>query len=103
MQELQPAVDAFANGDFYFKEENDLWIEKEAKLKEAGYTMEEVLSLDSYYKEQIRESSIQEQAVKKELGYGNSILREMVSEEDQKVLKEVREKEIEKERRQPTR
>lgn len=66
MEVLKPAEESFQKGD-NFMEEHNKWIALLEKLRNEGYSLEEVEELRRYYKEQIASASVKEKAVFREL------------------------------------
>lgn len=105
MQELVPAENCFQQGDNFFADEHQQWMNLSTQLEDEGYSLEEVEQLRLYYKEQFRIVSSKEKAVFKELNLGKAILRDVTAEDaDRTRVEEPRkEKTEERDKKQPVR
>ncbi len=91
MDAYKEAHEAFVNGDDFFAEEEKHWNTLSEKLRQEGYSYEEVCRLRAYYRNLVAECQAKEKAVSKELRTGEAILRDLS--ESGPVLEEKKEKE----------
>lgn len=76
MKQLSDAESAFKNGDDFFEAEHNKWMELESKLKDEGYSYEEVIKLQEHYRKQIADINAKAAATKKEWSLGKLVLQE---------------------------
>lgn len=87
MEKLRLAELSFQNGDTYFLEEHQKWGELLKQLEKAGYTMEELVTLKQYYREEAKRINETGAAIAKEQGVGCAILHDVeVSDEIAKEM-----------------
>lgn len=80
------------------------WISLLQKLKDEGYSYDEVLSLRAYYKEQILNACNKERASGKELNLGKSIWQDCVVSDEERIPENKISRETEKDKKnQPVR
>lgn len=82
MKELELAEQAFQNGDSFFDQEHEKFMDLEKRLNLEGYSLEETLKLKEYYAAEIRTINKKEAAVKKELKLAKKVWEEVVKEEE---------------------
>ena len=86
LEELKPAENSYLNGDKFFEEEHDQWINLTSQLQQEGYSLEEVEQLKDYYREQYSIVSSREKVVFKELNLGKSIVKDLVSDNEDRTM-----------------
>lgn len=92
LKELQECENCFQNGDHFFLNEHEQWVELSEQLKREGYAYSEVEQLKTYYRSKYSEVSEREKAIYKELKVAESILKEYSVEEEDRELEEERDK-----------
>ena len=90
MDELVESEHAYQNGDSFFEDEHKEWVALETKLKELGYSYEEVVALKEHYRMEAARLKDLEVAASKEIKLADSIRT------DYTVDDEARDKEIDK-------
>jgi hypothetical protein len=105
MQEIAPAENCYQNGDTFFAEEHQQWMELSRQLEEEGYSLEKTEKLRSYYREQFSQVSRKEKAVFKELNLGKGIMKDILDTEDDRSreYEPSKDKTIERDKKQPVR
>lgn len=91
MEELNPANDAFMDGDTFFEEEHMEWTKLSDELISQGYSYDEVTALKSYYKEQIAGLRKNEAKVKADIKLVFGLLSDMTKEYQEVEKDHVRE------------
>lgn len=86
LEELKPAENSYLNGDKFFEEEHNQWINLTNQLQLEGYSLEEVEQLKEYYREQYSIVSSREKVVFKELNLGKSIVKDMISDNEDRTM-----------------
>lgn len=104
LEKLELSEKSFVNGDNFFIDEHEQWISLLQKLKDEGYSYDEVLSLRAYYKEQILNACNKERASGKELNLGKSIWQDCVVSDEERIPENKISRETEKDKKnQPVR
>ena len=86
LEELKLAENSYLNGDKFFEEEHNQWINLMSQLQQEGYSLEEVEQLKEYYREQYSIVSSKEKVVFKELNLGKSIVKDMISDNEDRTM-----------------
>ena len=86
LEVLKPAENSYLNGDKFFEEEHNQWINLSNQIQQQGYFLEEVEQLKEYYKEQYSIVSSREKVVFKELNLGKSIVKDMISDNEDRTM-----------------
>jgi len=86
LEELKPAENSYLNGDKFFEEEHNQWINLTSQLQREGYFLQEVEQLKEYYREQYSILSSREKVVFKELNLGKSIVKDMISDNEDRTM-----------------
>jgi DNA-binding transcriptional MerR regulator len=86
LEELKPAENSYLNGDKFFEEEHNQWINLTSQLQQEGYFLKEVEQLKEYYREQYSIVSSREKVVFKELNLGKSIVKDMISDNEDRTM-----------------
>lgn len=94
MQEYESGEQAYRDGDPFFEEEHSMWCSLEEKLKQEGYSYEELEVLREHYQKEYTRVRMLEREMKKELGIAKSILKEV--EEKAREYLEIKEEKKEK-------
>ncbi len=92
MQHYFNAEQAYQTGKEYFAKEHQKWCELEQKLKDMGYTYDEVLALKEHYRSEIARTREEELSLRKEIRVAESIIKEI--EEEDRDIDKIEEKEI---------
>ena len=79
-------IDSYLNGDKLLEEEHNQWINLSNQIQQQGYFLEEVEQLKEYYKEQYSIVSSREKVVFKELNLGKSIVKDMISDNEDRTM-----------------
>lgn len=105
LEVLKPAEESFQKGDTFFIEEHNKWIALIEKLRNDGYSLEEVEELRKYYKEQMASASVKEKDAFHELNLGRSIWKDIDTKGTEKTQSDEinKEKEIEMDRKEQPR
>lgn len=109
MKVLLPAEKAYQQGDKFFLDEHDKWLKYVGQLSDQGYSYDEVEKLREYYREKIAETKQNESAIRKELRLGETIWKDISTNEDSRInlkeleLEEKKEKARDNGRKQPPR
>ncbi len=90
MDELVESEHAYQNGDSFFEDEHKEWVALETKLKELGYSYEEVIALKEHYRMETARLKDLEVAASKEIKLADSIRIDYSTDD------EARDKEIDK-------
>jgi hypothetical protein len=98
MKRIQYGYEAYINGDTYFAEEYNRYVEKGAKLAEAGYSHDEVVEFQKVYKENASEACKLEWAVRRELGQAKAIFAEIVEDMEGRLQEQEHNREKKKEK-----
>ncbi|MGN0337859.1 MAG: relaxase/mobilization nuclease domain-containing protein [Lachnospiraceae bacterium] len=96
MKNWKEAEDAYQRGEHFFEEEHELWTQAEQKLRQQGYTYEEVLTLKEHFRAEAARVRKLELAAEKKVRIAESILKELT--EDAKQKEQQKEKMINKEK-----
>ena len=105
MDELLECENSFRNGDAFFEDEHNRWLLLESRLKELGYSYDEVKALKEHYRSEGAKLKSLEQEASKELKLAESIRKDFVGADGQEVERqqeEVKEQNMEHEK-QPRR
>ena len=105
MDELLECENSFRNGDVFFEDEHNRWLLLESRLKELGYSYDEVKALKEHYRSEGAKLKSLEQEASKELKLAESIRKDFVGADGQEVERqqeEVKEQNMEHEK-QPRR
>ena len=105
MEELLECENSFRNGDVFFEDEHNRWLLLESRLKELGYSYDEVKALKEHYRSEGAKLKSLEQEASKELKLAESIRKDFVGADGQEVERqqeEVKEQNMEHEK-QPRR
>ena len=105
MDELLECENSFRNGDVFFEDEHNRWLLLESRLKEFGYSYDEVKALKEHYRSEGAKLKSLEQEASKELKLAESIRKDFVGADGQEVERqqeEVKEQNMEHEK-QPRR
>ncbi len=95
---LEYAEEAYNSGDSYFLNEHNEYVRLNDKLKQQGYSYNELMKLKEFYKNKISEAQSKAAAVSREYYTADSILRSISSETEGKVMQISRQKAVEKQR-----
>lgn len=98
MAEYKICEEEYQRGDAFFQDEHEMWVTLEDKLKEQGYSYEEVEQLREHYRKEYARVCVQEGEIKKQLRIVKSILKDTETETQGKM--EEKEKRLEKEQPQ---
>lgn len=107
MKELLPAEKAYQQGDDFFLNEHQEFLMYERQLTEQGYSYEEVENLREYYRKKAAETKQKETVISRELRIGETIRKEISTNDDSRMYQKEIDKEEKKEkirddkRRQP--
>ena len=96
MEDYRLCEEEYQSGDQFFLEEHEAWSDYEKKLKEQGYSYEEVVRLREHFRSETARIRKQEQLLNKELRIARSVLKDIEEKAQEKELKE-KEKKLEKE------
>jgi len=105
MEELLECENSYRNGDVFFEDEHNRWLLLESRLKELGYSYDEVKALKEHYRSEGAKLKSLEQEASKELKLAESIRKDFVGTDGQEVERqqeEVKEQNMEHEK-QPRR
>ena len=95
MSEYKICEEEYQRGDAFFGDEHEVWVSLEDKLKEQGYSYQEVEALREHYRKEYARVRVQEAEIRKQLQIAKTILKE--EETETKGKKEEKEKKLEKE------
>ena len=84
MKNWKEAEDAYQRGEKFFWEEHELWEQAGQKLRQQGYSYEEVLALKEHFRAEAARTRKLEQAAGKELCIAESIRKELAEDAKQK-------------------
>jgi len=98
MKELLPAEKAYQQGDDFFLNEHQEFLMYESHLTEQGYSYDEVENLREHYREKAAETKQKETVISRELRIGESIWREITTNDDSRMYQKEIEKEEKKEK-----
>lgn len=105
MDELIECENSYKNGDMFFEDEHNKWLLLECRIKELGYSYDEVKALKEHYRSEGAKWKNLEQEVSKELKLAETIRKDFVGTdgpEMERQQEEVKEQNIENEK-QPKR
>lgn len=85
MEELLECENSFRNGDVFFEDEHNRWLLLESRLKELGYSYDEVKALKEHYRSEGAKLKSLEQEASKELKLVESIRKDFVGADGQEV------------------
>ena len=92
MEAFFTAENSYQKGDMFFENEHQMWTSLEQKLKDKGYSYDEVMELKEHYRSEIARTRELEASLQKEIRIAESIIREM--EEADKEIDKIEEKDI---------
>jgi len=92
MEAFFTAEKSYQKGDMFFENEHQMWTLLEQKLRDKGYTYDEVMKLKEHYRSEIGRTRELEASLQKEIRIADSIIREM--EEADKEIDKIEEREI---------
>ena len=95
MSEYKICEEEYQRGDAFFRDEHEVWVSLEDKLKGQGYSYQEVEALREHYRKEYARVRVQEAEIRKQLQIAKTILKE--EETETKGKKEEKEKKLEKE------
>ncbi len=95
---LQEGEACFQRGETFFSEEHERFVQIEEKLKKEGYTLERLLELKEYYRNEIARIRGQEAAICKEERTAKRILSQLQEKSREKEKEKQREGEKEREK-----
>lgn len=85
MEELLECENSYRNGDVFFEDEHNRWLLLESRLKELGYSYDEVKALKEHYRSEGAKLKSLEQEASKELKLAESIRKDFVGTDGQEV------------------
>ena len=91
VNDLSPAESAYRQGDEYFIKEHELYEDTLSRIKEQGYTVEELSNIRAYHKKRIAEAREKEMAVLKELRLSEKIMSDIRTDDGTRGLWELSE------------
>ena len=100
MTELNNAKESFENGDSFFEDEFNEWKTLEAGIREKGYTYEELDNLKNHFDNAIKEQSVMESEIRKQLKVADRITNNSIDTENVESIRTIKYR-TEKREKQP--
>ena len=102
MEELLPAYHSYCNGDLFFEEEYEAYLNLEQQLKAEGLTKEEVEQIKRRCADKLAGNYERKKAVGDNLKIAQRMLREITNRmQEQEILRELEQIKEDKTERQP--
>ena len=92
IKELAESENCYVRGDEFFKEEHEKYTQLISEISSQGYTVEEVINLKEYYKNQYVKLRNKLKDVRKELRIADNLIKE----ENEKTIRQVEDKKEER-------
>ena len=97
---LNNAKESFENGDSFFEDEFNEWKTLESGIWEKGYTYEELDNLKNHFDNAIKEQSVMESEIRKQLKVADRIINNSIDTENVESIRTIKNR-TEKREKQP--